>query len=76
MSLTRVREELRKQHAKVSARKEELMAVGDNGVSFTPVTDTWLWAIMESPSLQSLTLRLQDHSIQFNYLFAQYCAIV
>ena len=40
MSLTRLREELRKQHAKVSARKMNL-AVGDNGVSFTPVTDTW-----------------------------------
>ena len=40
MSLTRLRKELRKQHAKVSARKKYL-AVGDNGVSFTPVIDTW-----------------------------------
>ena len=40
MSLAQLREELRKQHAKVSGRKKNL-AVGDNGVSFTPVTDTW-----------------------------------
>ena len=37
-------------------RERKNLAVGDNGVSFTPVTDTWLWAITESPSLQSLTL--------------------
>ena len=30
---------LRKRHAKVSGRKKNL-AVGDNGVCFTPVTDT------------------------------------
>ncbi len=46
MSLARLREELRKRHAKVSGRKKELVeryvAVGDKGVSFTPVavTDT------------------------------------
>ena len=40
MSLTRLREDLRKHHAKVSARKKNLV-VGDNGVTFTPVTDTW-----------------------------------
>ena len=39
MSLTRLREELRKQHAKCQREKKNL-AVGDNGVPFTPVTDT------------------------------------
>ena len=39
MSLAWLREELRKQHAKVAEKKN--LAVGDNGVSFTPVTDTW-----------------------------------
>ena len=38
--MTRLREELRKQHAKSVSDKKNL-AVGDNGVSFTPVTDTW-----------------------------------